>query len=241
MAPAINNVLNTGGGNPGIKQATLISGVGVAVPGGGASGGGSNPAVMTVNVNGNGSIGGATTNAPGQTGQNTQQQQQQQTLVLAKGPHPSSIGGVVVGQPGMTVAMASSGSTIGSNQNNSNNQGGAPTPQTPGSTPQSIAIGIGTGSGGGVQILNMNSLNAVRASTVNVGAVNVSGGGGPQMATMMGSAGGRGGAGQRMIISPQMLANARQGQPGVRYKLLQTIRMLLMNHYEVELVFMKLS
>jgi len=217
MAPAINNVLSTGGGTPGIKQATLISGVGVSVPGGvgGAPGGGSGSATvannlssaglssMTVNVNGNGS---GTTNSPGQPGQN-------QTIVLSKGAGQST--------GGMTVAMASTGS-VGSNQNP---QGGAATPQPPGGAPhQGIAIGIGTGSG--VQIVNMNSLNAVRstAASVNVGAVNVTGGS-PQVATV-GPAGARN-VGPRMIITPQMLANARPGQPGVRHvNYLYTMRLI---------------
>lgn len=61
-----------------------------------------------------------------------------------------------------------------------------------------------------VPILNMNNLNAVRATAVNFGAVTMPTGAGAQMAGQPQKA-----MAPRMIINPQMLAGSRPGAPGV--------------------------
>lgn len=129
----------------------------------------------------------------GATSTSTGQAGQNQTIVLSKG----------------TVTMASPG-TIGLSQN--------PPPPGPPTNHQGQPIAIGTGAG--LQFVNMNNLNTVRATAVNVGA----GGnpGGTHHIVAAGPAGGKN-IGQRMIISPQML-NTRPGQPGVSFFLFILIK-----------------
>ncbi|XP_035703143.1 protein lingerer isoform X1 [Folsomia candida] len=184
----INNILSTGGVTPGIRQATLgtlISGVGANSVAAGSSGANiisSLPPGAGPAMTVNNSGGGAT---PGQAGQN-------QTVVLSKGT-------------GVTT-MTSTG-TIGLSQNPS---GGASANNNNVTNNQGQPITLGPGGAGGLQILNMNNLNAARA--VNVGAVN-SGGTTTHQIVAAGPAGSKNLA-PRMIISPQVL-NTRPGQPGV--------------------------
>ncbi|XP_021954845.1 transcription initiation factor TFIID subunit 4 isoform X3 [Folsomia candida] len=184
----INNILSTGGVTPGIRQATLgtlISGVGANSVAAGSSGANiisSLPPGAGPAMTVNNSGGGAT---PGQAGQN-------QTVVLSKGT-------------GVTT-MTSTG-TIGLSQNPS---GGASANNNNVTNNQGQPITLGPGGAGGLQILNMNNLNAARA--VNVGAVN-SGGTTTHQIVAAGPAGSKNLA-PRMIISPQVL-NTRPGQPGL--------------------------